>query len=146
LALGTGRPLREFDLLLKARIAGEAWTWPWFEEWHNFFETEDLWPYMWPAFEPDEDELDDYSVVERAEFRRRAVAPLISHAAAMTAYRDVALSKAPPSAKWRLSSTGDSTEERIANQYRPAIERGDLRVLPPFFPGDRTGLIRAEWR
>lgn len=124
---------------VQAAIVETAWDWPTFDRWAQRFTGMGAWPRMW-------EDLVTNGVL-KAEPNRL---PLLVHFASSTAARsrDIAL--------WRqleqplyplLSVVRDAwqAEAIIASEAWPRIARGDLSVLPPFFPGDRT-MLRMEAR
>lgn len=138
-----GQALRTFDRALGAALDGKLWDWPLLDGWQGRFEAEGLWPYIWPDFQPDEEEIAEYDARELAAFRRHAATPLISHTAMMTGYRhrnQAMLTEAGVSL--RLVSMGDSAEDWVSGPYITALANGDHRHLPPYFPGDRTSVQR----
>ncbi|MGV1823752.1 hypothetical protein [Agrobacterium vitis] len=137
-----GAVFRKFEKVLVSRLGTVEWKWPWFETSLEMFREWDVWPQMWPDLTPDEEvvELEEYSADELAIFRREQISPLISHAASKIYYRSLSMRLMPTGITWRLAYTSDTAEKLAAEPYEAAILAGDISILPPFFPGDRTSL------
>jgi hypothetical protein len=139
-AITEGTPLDELENDVIDQLAEREWTWDWFEEWRTLFAETGEFPRSWPALAPEPDPDQPYTEAELAEYRRAAVASLITPTAAMVFFRDRRMSKAFGYEKWTLAHGDDPVEERIAKDKAVAIMGGDFSSLPPFFPGDRTSM------
>lgn len=130
-----------FDAMIPADLE-----WPDLDEWERTFGPE--LPYMW--------------VQSPAELLRPQ---LLRHTLWMTAYRVRALGRAlrtfrddgvrygqplPPGIEWRISYVAPElpAATAVAETGVADLVAGDWFALPPYFPGDRTGvhLIRSRWR
>lgn len=145
-AIHYGDDLRKLERRLADELHGVDWRWPWFEQWARTFLAWRAWPHMWSKIEKalaDEDEDADVRDVIDDQVGR-----LIIHTAAKVFYmRRNVLKGACVDWPWRLvfiDDPGGVAERRAGSPYRDAVTRGDLSVLPPFFPGDRTGLSRVS--
>lgn len=129
----TGDPRAEIAAL-SARL--DKVEWPWLEEWGAGFAAEGAYPYMW----------------RRTELNRNftALTPriaVLAHTITNRIYveRDIRMG---PGRFWRWAlsaATGDCTvEASVADRYRAAVDSEDFNMMPPFFPGDRTGLRRVR--
>ncbi len=141
----TGNVMRKLEKQAAETLGNVPWIWPWFEKWEAKFTQWDAFPYSWPDLLPDEDEIEEWSPEEMAVLRRQEMAPLILHTAEKIFYASKHMlpyktgdMRMPES--WRLVQMDDPTENRIAATYEANIAAGDLSVVPPFFPGDRTTL------
>jgi hypothetical protein len=132
---GLAMPDVEDDLA--DQLAVRDWTWPWFEDSYAMFDEWRMWPNVWPQLRPSDDGQ-DYSDADLAEYRKAAIAPLIISSAAMIFFRDRHISKSHMHQTWRIVHTGDAASMKSSERYSQKIKDGDLSVLPPFFPGDKT--------
>lgn len=136
-------PRRERQILRQLLLHRE-WAWPLFDKWAARFAEGGSWPGMWHDYGAAHAEEDDEAMRdERIE--------ILKHTLTFTAsrFRKVAQhlewGGADPSAPHVLdiAIAGDApgrVERKIAEPFRAAINAGDYSNLPPFFPGDRTGL------
>jgi hypothetical protein len=127
---------REEARCTEEHLAPVTWRWPWFEEWVERFRTLSIEPYLWRSIRDEIDHRDQGD----ADIRPRLLGFTIS----MRAYRirDIVVTLRIPDRRWpRLSVVGGCpAEDLTAREVWPAIARGDLALLPPVFPGDRTSL------
>lgn len=136
-----GDAFRKFNSRLGEVMSNRQWTWPLLERWEALFATEGVSPYMWD-FEPPTHDRGG----EKSAARSHGVAKVITHTAAMRAYADRHARKSTSFFAARaLFKTDCPAENLVASRFEAAIAAGDLSVVPPFFPGDRTTLryVRA---
>lgn len=131
----SGQPREEFRVLFEL-LAGTGWAWAEYDRWKAEFERGGRLPYMW------EQATCDTRPDPHGERPRCAI---LAHSLTITAYtlnnRSTVDANASRLGGYRLwVIPGCAVEAEIAARYAAQIEAGDLTVVPPFFPGDRTTL------
>lgn len=127
---------REEARRMDEHLAPVTWRWPWFEEWVERFKNLGIEPYLWRSLREETDRRGRGD----ADIRPR----LLGYTISAHAYRirDIVATLRIPDRRWpRLSVVGGCpAEDLAAREVWPAIARGELSILPPIFPGDRTSL------
>ena len=130
-----GDPRAEVRALV-AGLEGVHWRWPWFDECATIFAHDAAWPHNWRR---DGTVLPGFWKAPRFRCEILAITLYATRAA---------IDRAPGLAEiaarrggYRLSVVlGCPVEAAVAARHAGAIEAGDLSIVPPFFPGDRTTL------
>ncbi|NYZ12879.1 hypothetical protein HL658_09970 [Azospirillum sp. RWY-5-1] len=134
-ALGSGDPRKE-ERFFHRHLAGVTWIWPAFTEWHDRFAAAGHWPYLWPAHAKGEPAAD------REKERRK----LLGHVMLTWVSRLGQHRRRIPGWTMRLMVT---PPDDAAPGWAEAAARFDpdsLVTWPPFYPGDRTGVIAERPR
>lgn len=126
-----------YDTISKTR-----WKWPEFEKWRAVFIENEQWPYTWKRQRlhemPDGNE-------QQEEYWQQRIARILVHTITMRAYslRDEQ-ERIENRMQQRFAEKTDDVcevEAEICRQY----DAGELKGLPPFFPGDRTSLVDERY-
>lgn len=114
-----------------ATLRGVSWTWMAFSAWEEHFREDGNFPRQW-------------NIVQQAsgDDKSDGIVFLIFITAQHAFYSNVKIRRPMPPGWWlTLTTEEDPVVARIAEPYRKAIEAGDYSAIPPFFPGDPTGLL-----
>jgi hypothetical protein len=126
-----------YDTILKTQ-----WTWHEFDKWHSLFSQQKKWPYLWRQQRLNE-LPDDESY--KSEYWQQRILRILVHTISMRAYaiRDEQLKIGNGMKERFADDVGDEceVEAMICKQFNA----GDLKGLPPFFPGDRTSLVDEQY-
>lgn len=127
-------------------LAEEVWRWPWMEQCAADLRRRGLWPHDW--IENKIAQPLEWSAVSHAARTRLMLATL---GAAVFTTRQLAdfqaLVKDGVIRPTLTLKTGDQrcgASIAYEMEYKSAVEAGDFRALPPFFPGDATS-VRIEF-
>ncbi|WP_439579666.1 hypothetical protein [Elioraea sp.] len=115
-------------------LSSIEWRWPWFEGWAERFHDLGIEPYVWRSFR---------EAIDRRDGGDADIRPfLVGHTIASRANTKKGLATASQISdrRWPRFMVGDGcrAEALVAKEAWPAVAQGDLRILPPLFPGDRT--------
>jgi hypothetical protein len=140
--MAEGDVFRGFDRDLSAALADKDWHWPWLEEWRAKFCQMGMVPYMWRR------ELAGTGNWAEASYPAagQPTSSLISHSASMatSTLGTVAQGLEPygmSERRLRLSTIDDEAEAAVAALFATQSYLDPHGDLPPFFPGDRTGVM-----
>jgi len=134
-----GGNIREIERRFDARLSTVAWSWPWFDEWRHRFAESDRWPYMWQhywqsrvAAQP------EYLERQRRALLADTILRAVTQARELASGRSALRQLGAEDFRWSLHTGDGEFHDVYLPGIGPAIARGDLSRLPPFFPGDRS--------